>query len=1001
MHTLNGARVVPGRLGDGFGCGPRIDVRGDGAAGGNWRVLAAAAEVRSRTATLETADTLAAVGVASLAVGERDKGIELLAKAAANQAASPSVLSDLAAAHQSRADADDRFDDAARAYEWSRRALALEPRMPEGLFNLALALETLGLAHAARAAWQDYLQVDSSSACAVEARRHLALASEPASWERWDRETRQQLIESASSGHDDVVRTIVRQYPLAAREYVEDITLGSWAQAQIDGQPTTANQHLAFAQRVADAVAATTGDRLLGDTIARIKLASPMESRGLALGHRAFGSARSAYTRQALNTARPAFREAARHLEDARSPFLAWVQFYLEVMNYHDGRLGEASDALTRLASSWDETHYPSLSGRVHWMLGLIAQGQSKFDSALTEYRRAAACFRRTSEREHAIFVQLLLYETYESVGEPGIALGHLQRTLRQADQFRSPLRRLSVMLAAADEASTLNLRATAVLLADRALEEARLAGSEPALVTAYLQVAMAHDDDAAALASLRRGISELRGIEDRGLRDRLEAETDVRVARVAPSVSDRILAFQKAIQYFAAYDSDSSRLPELYLNLAQAHGKNGMLENAADVLRTGIEASERHGLRLASPEARRGYRTRQTALYREMVGLELRRERPAAALEWLDRSRDPDPSLRSRAGQWWKRTDVPATLVSYASMSDRLGIWVLGGSGLTYREVAIGRDAVEAAVGAFATALRDGDQTAELNRLSSVLHRLLITPIADLLQRNRPVVVVPDGPLGAVPFAALHDGVTKRYLIQDHTVVSALSAARYFYRDRGAPARTSPLRALVVALPSALETTLGNVPALPNAGREAQDVSALYGPRATVLADAKATPAAVLQALSTVDVFHYGGHAVANSRAPDFSRLVLADGAERGKGQVVFVHDLTRRSFDNLSLVVLAACRTAAGPISDSEGVASLARPFLVGGASSVVATYWDVDDRHSRSLMAQFHREYLSRRDAAEALRAAQLRAISAPTESERSPTMWAAFAAFGSAT
>ena len=529
---------------------------------GNWRVLAAAAEIRRRAANLETADALAAVGVASLAVGERDKGIELLARAAASQSLSPSVLSDLAAAYQSRADAEDRFDDAARAYETSRRALALEPRLPEGLFNVALALETLGLGPAARVAWHDYLQVDSSSPCAMEARRHLELASQPPSWERWDREIRQQLIEGASSGNNDVVRTIVRQYPLAAREYVEDIALASWAQAQIDGQPATANQQLDVAQRVADAVSAATGDRLLGDVIARIRLAAPIESRALALGHRAFGFARSAYTRQALTEARPAFREAARHLQEARSPLLDWVRFYLAVMSYHDGRLAEAADALARLAASRDETHYPSLRGRVHWMLGLIAQGQSRFDSALAEYRRAATCFRRTSEREHAIFVQLLSDETYDSVGEPAIALRHLQRTLRQADQFRSPLRRLSVMLAGADEASTLNLRATAVLLADRALEEARLATSESALVTAYLQVAMAHDDDAAALAALQRGITELREIQDQGLRDRLKAETDVLVARLAPDVSHRILAFQKVIQYFAAYDDDRRGCP-------------------------------------------------------------------------------------------------------------------------------------------------------------------------------------------------------------------------------------------------------------------------------------------------------------------------------------------------------------------------------------------------------------------------------------------------------
>jgi len=56
--------------------------------------------------------------------------------------------------------------------------------------------------------------------------------------------------------------------------------------------------------------------------------------------------------------------------------------------------------------------------------------------------------------------------------------------------------------------------------------------------------------------------------------------------------------------------------------------------------------------------------------------------------------------------------------------------------------------------------------------------------------------------------------------------------------------------------------------------------------------------------------------------------------------------------------LVVLSACRTAGGVILDGEGPMSLARPFLLAGATTVVASLWPLSDREAAELFDRFYR-------------------------------------------
>jgi CHAT domain-containing protein len=91
---------------------------------------------------------------------------------------------------------------------------------------------------------------------------------------------------------------------------------------------------------------------------------------------------------------------------------------------------------------------------------------------------------------------------------------------------------------------------------------------------------------------------------------------------------------------------------------------------------------------------------------------------------------------------------------------------------------------------------------------------------------------------------------------------------------------------------------------------------------------------------------------------------------------------------------VVLSSCRSALGESSPGREVTSLASAFNIAGASSVIASHWEVDDQVTSELFQAFY-EHLGRgQSRGQALRLAR-RQIAAK---HPHPYYWAAFSLFG---
>ena len=325
--------------------------------------------------------------------------------------------------------------------------------------------------------------------------------------------------------------------------------------------------------------------------------------------------------------------------------------------------------------------------------------------------------------------------------------------------------------------------------------------------------------------------------------------------------------------------------------------------------------------------------------------------------------------------------------LIAYWVGAESTFAWTASGTGL--RWIRLGTPApVNDAARAFHDSLtRIIDRPAERRlREGAALYELILRPLEADLATYREWIVVPDGVLGYIPFAALrvHRAGGDAFVAADHDIT--LTPAAWMLRP-AAPARRGAPRELLMVADSVYEASdprLGgrarpdpggegggsrngtppNLSRLPGTAREAANIAALL-PLGSVdrLTGLDAARERVLGLdWSRYRFIHMAVHGAVDAEFPELSALILStfDSAGRPIEGAIRVADLSLKTLD-ADVAVFSACETALGKNVTSEGLVGIGYTTLARGARAVVASLWAVPDEIGAGLMTEFYRHLL----------------------------------------
>jgi len=375
---------------------------------------------------------------------------------------------------------------------------------------------------------------------------------------------------------------------------------------------------------------------------------------------------------------------------------------------------------------------------------------------------------------------------------------------------------------------------------------------------------------------------------------------------------------------------------------------------------------------------------------------------------------------------------DADSLVLVYALGEDDGHLWSFAKAEPLATAALPGRAALRPRIEAFERAVRDPSAVdPELpRRMGAALSETLFGPVRERLGERRLVLVL-DGPLLGVPFAALPEPGSDppRYLVENHEIVvlpslTALDLLRGNERHRTPAPKT--LAVFADAVFSAEDPRVeggaqhgagtGEAPdpsrsaleelgrragvdpfeRLPGTRREADTLRRLLPESQTFVATDFDADRATFLALRFSDyrILHLATHAVPDPTYPALSRLVLSMVDRRGEPRNGSLRAFEIEDLDlPLELVTLSACQTGVGRVIPGEGVQALARAFLDAGATRVVASLWKVGDEPTSRLMGEMYEGYLQRGSTASAaLRRAQRALLAEPATA--SPYNWAGF-------
>lgn len=308
-------------------------------------------------------------------------------------------------------------------------------------------------------------------------------------------------------------------------------------------------------------------------------------------------------------------------------------------------------------------------------------------------------------------------------------------------------------------------------------------------------------------------------------------------------------------------------------------------------------------------------------------------------------------------------------------------------------------------------------------------LYTQLLQPIQSHLGTQKTVHFLTIGPLASLPLAVLvkempgpsgdadFAGASTKWVLDDPYAISYIPSISSFVQqefEKGVSlAEVSGLTLFGIADPTIVNTepvneqlespSITQLDKLVGTREFLKSVSEHFEHRANSLlygVDANQANILANPALRTADVLVFATHGLTIDEALGILEpsLLLSDSGSNDSNDALLTASEIAALELNASLIVLAACNTAAGDELNAGSLNGLARAFFQAGGKAVLASHWTVSETATNYLMEKTIEKYASGLNLAHALKQAMMETRNAGVMSINSalmhPSMWAPF-------
>ena len=276
-----------------------------------------------------------------------------------------------------------------------------------------------------------------------------------------------------------------------------------------------------------------------------------------------------------------------------------------------------------------------------------------------------------------------------------------------------------------------------------------------------------------------------------------------------------------------------------------------------------------------------------------------------------------------------------------------------------------------------------------------------LVKPVEEFFAGNK-LIIIPDEEIAWLPFDAFlrsspgpdqtdYEGL--QYLIYNYAISYGYSSSLIFSKNL----RLKRGEEVLSFTPDYSDNNNSGMAFTTLRGADTEIESIYRWFRGNKFTGNRATETNFRIALQEPAVFHLAMHSVSDTADSRYSFMMFDthnDTLEDGK---LYNYEISLTRIQS-PMIVLSACNSGTGTLYHGEGLMSLARGFILAGASSVIRTAWEVNDEVSAAIITQFYYNLSKGKHKNEAMRLAKLEYLKTSPPAYTSPYFWAAYEVLG---